>query len=115
MATKGFEVEILTLVKKIKMRSTGLVCFIGVGRFIEWGALNARGLSRSLFLGQYARVDWGECGCWGKDTKDVRNHKNGELGMRKASNITGKASKLFHIPCSAVRVQAWWILAALRP
>ncbi|RVX12749.1 hypothetical protein CK203_009968 [Vitis vinifera] len=113
MPTKGFEVEILALVKQIKMRSTGLVCFIGVGRFIDWGALNARGLSRGILI--FFGTIGGECGCWGKDTKDVRNHKNGELGMRKASNITGKASKLFHIPCSAVRVQAWWILAALRP
>ncbi|RVW90309.1 hypothetical protein CK203_036731 [Vitis vinifera] len=58
MLTKGFEWEILKLLKKMKERkdkkgigtgnqdsrmSMGLVCSLGVGRFLEWEAVNLRG------------------------------------------------------------------------
>ncbi|KAL6335980.1 hypothetical protein AAG906_003606 [Vitis piasezkii] len=60
MLTKGFEWEILKLLKKMKERkdkkgigtemSMGLVCSLGVGRFLEWEAVNLRGIVGGIMV-----------------------------------------------------------------
>ena len=55
---------------------------------------------------------WKKCWRW-DSTKNIGDEKNGEVGVRGASEIGINTTKLLNMTCSSTRVQGWWVWATL--
>lgn len=47
-------------------------------------------------------------------TKDVRDEKDGKLGVRGARHVAAEATELFNMATSGAWIQGWWVGTTLR-